>query len=107
MQVRVCTVGPILGIIGAVFFVVGVVVFALPPMSDVKTIVGGIFLGFAFLCLMVISIIRGWCWSHSHVTVDNRGAGTRVPVAITGINPFLPLIIPGPMRVEYHGLNSI
>ena len=107
MQIRVRTVGPMLGIIGAVFFVVGVIVFAVPPMSDVKAIVGGIFLGFAFLCLMVISIIRGWCWSHSHVTVENRGAGSHVPVAITGINPFLPLVIPSPMGVEYHGLNLI
>ncbi len=105
MQTRVCTVGPILGIIGAVFFVVGVVVFTVPPMSDVKAVVAGIFLGFAFLCLMVVSVIRGWCWSHTRVTI--KGDASRVPVVISGINPFLPLGIADPMRVEYHGLNSI
>ncbi len=105
MQTSVCIRGPTLGIIGAVFFVVGVIVFAVPPMSDVKAIVGGIFLGFAFLCLMVVSVIRGWCWSHTKVTI--KGDTNRVPVVISGINPFLPLGIASPMSVEYHGLNSI
>jgi hypothetical protein len=101
MQTSVCVRGPILGIIGACFFVAGVVVFAVPPMSDVKAIVAGIFLGFAFLCLMVVSVTRGWCWSH--VSVTNNGA-SRVPYLVPG--PF-PVIFGSPMRVEYHGLNSI
>ena len=105
MQTWVRTVGPILGIIGALFFVVGVVVFAVPPMSDVKAIVAGIFLGFAFLCLMVVSVTRRWCWSHTRVTIN--GDTSHVPVVISSINPYLPLVITGPMRVEYHGLNSI
>ena len=105
MQTSVCIRGPTLGIIGALFFVVGVVVFTVPPMSDVKAIVAGIFLGFAFLCLMVVSVIRRWCWSNTRVTI--HGDANSVPVVIPTINPYLPLVITGPMRVEYHGLNSI
>ena len=93
--------GPILGIIGVCFFVVGVVVFAVLPMSDMTVTLAGVSLLFAFACLIVVSCARGWC--RSNITVNNHGDASRVPV----VTPIFPLFIAGPMRVEYHGLNSV
>jgi hypothetical protein len=52
------------------------------------------------------SISNPWLVLEPH-QVTIKGDTNRVPVVISGINPFLPLGIAGPMRVEYHGLNSI
>jgi len=65
--------GPVLGIIAAGFFVVGVI-FAVLPKSHFTGMMAAIFFGFAFACGMVLSWTRGWCrgnWT-SNVVVQNN-----------------------------------
>ena len=92
--------GPILGIIGAVCFVVGVVM-AMLPASYATGNLALIFLVFAFLSLMMLSCTCGWC-GHK-IDVHNYGDAKYLPIDVPN---GLPVILPGPIMAPSYTSNA-
>ena len=60
--------GPVLGSIALGFFIVGVI-FAVLPKSHFTGTVSVICFGFAFVCGMVLALVRNWCRGNLNSTI--------------------------------------
>ena len=90
--------GPVLGIMGAVFFVVGVVCVLVSSRleSHDMFVVGAIFLVFSFLFAIATSCSCSWC--RNNITVHNWGKAdtmhSLMPIDVPGAPTFFTPIDP-------------